>query len=244
MCDDRVAELGAAGGGFTITAVEQRVSGDHVRYDFRAGRMECDRCGASEQLKLPMSVQLVAELSGAFIDRHEQCAAPSCPTCKAKLGDHHASTCSAGRGQVLPSEIPGYVESIAASVVAETGYRPGAVSDASEESCACDPTGPCLEHEPDAESEEDARIAEEQMEAAQQKRPNETHTNACWARIAWGDGKCECGEGSLGCALFVATRRPHQRGTWALLREDEKGHFERAARSFLSALGLATEAIR
>ncbi len=44
---------------------------------------------------------------------------PSCPTCKAKLGDHHASTCSAGWGQVLPSE------------------------------CACDAGGPCLEHEPE-----------------------------------------------------------------------------------------------
>lgn len=99
----------------------------------------------------------------------------------------------------------------------------------------------CVCHQ---EDEEQALIAEEQMEAVQEKRPNETHTNACWARIAWGDGKCECGEGSLGCALFVATRRPHQRGTWALLRADEKGHFERAARAFLSAVGLKPEASR
>lgn len=36
--------------------------------------------------------------------------------------------------------------------------------------------------------------------------------------------------------LFDATRRPHQRGSWALLSDDEKGHFERAARVFMGAL--------
>ena len=67
----------------------------------------------------------------------DSASAPSCPTCKAKLGEHHASTCSAGWGQVLPSEIPGYIESIAAKVTA------------AKDPCACDPSGPCLEHEPE-----------------------------------------------------------------------------------------------
>lgn len=43
-------------------------------------------------------------------------ALPVCPSCKAKLGDHHAEGC-AHSGQVLPSECPGYVESVAREVL-------------------------------------------------------------------------------------------------------------------------------
>lgn len=41
---------------------------------------------------------------------------PSCPLCKAKLTEHHAASCKHW-GQVLPSEIPGYLESVLAELL-------------------------------------------------------------------------------------------------------------------------------
>ena len=36
---------------------------------------------------------------------------PACPVCNQKLGSHHTAACHYW-GQVLPSECPGYIESI------------------------------------------------------------------------------------------------------------------------------------
>lgn len=36
--------------------------------------------------------------------------------------------------------------------------------------------------------------ATRQMRAVMDARPDEDHTDHCWARIAWGDGECECNE--------------------------------------------------
>ena len=40
---------------------------------------------------------------------------PACPHCKAKLLEHHAADCRHW-GQVLPSEVPGYIESVLRSL--------------------------------------------------------------------------------------------------------------------------------
>lgn len=37
------------------------------------------------------------------------------------------------------------------------------------------------------------RIASEQIADAQKRHAGETHSDHCWARLAWGDGECECG---------------------------------------------------
>lgn len=51
-------------------------------------------------------------LAASALDAHR----PKCVACHAPLGEHHAALCHF-EGQVLPSEIPGYVESIAAEVM-------------------------------------------------------------------------------------------------------------------------------
>lgn len=40
--------------------------------------------------------------------------------------------------------------------------------------------------------EETGRSAARQMQSAQLRRAGEMHTEHCWARLAWGNGECEC----------------------------------------------------
>lgn len=40
--------------------------------------------------------------------------------------------------------------------------------------------------------EETGRSAARQMQSAQLRHAGEMHTEHCWARLAWGDGECEC----------------------------------------------------
>lgn len=81
----------------------------------RATQMPCLKC--FNEMGIADGVAKWHALLNAPNKWREVEALPVCPTCKAKLGEHHVSTCSAGSGQVLPSECPGYVEGVAREVL-------------------------------------------------------------------------------------------------------------------------------
>lgn len=49
---------------------------DHVRINSRTSTMNCEHCGASEPLRLPMNVHAVMKVTGKFLRKHRECPAP------------------------------------------------------------------------------------------------------------------------------------------------------------------------
>lgn len=47
---------------------------DHVHFDIRSQSMRCEHCGTEDRLELPLSVQLVAKRTRAFLRKHRKCA--------------------------------------------------------------------------------------------------------------------------------------------------------------------------
>ena len=102
---------------------ELRICGDNWKASVavspgneRATQMPCLKCFA-EMVSEDASQKWHALLN-APTEWREVEALPVCPSCKAKLGDHHVHEGCTHSGQVLPSECPGYVERVAREVLA------------------------------------------------------------------------------------------------------------------------------
>lgn len=87
----------------------------------RATQMPCLKC--FNEMGIADGVAKWHALLNAPNEWREVEALPECPTCKGKLGEHHAQGCTAHSGQVLPSECPGYVESVTREVLAARASR-------------------------------------------------------------------------------------------------------------------------
>lgn len=48
---------------------------DHVVFDFASKALACRHCGALQPVALPMSVDVLVELTNAYLDSHRACEA-------------------------------------------------------------------------------------------------------------------------------------------------------------------------